>query len=225
MSIPPIPPDEPARLRLLRACDVLDTPPEPAFDDLVDHVAWICDTPMATVTLIDEDRQWFESRKGIAVSETPRDLAFCAYAILEEGLLIVPDATRDPRFADNALVTGPPGIRFYAGAPIRVGDGSAVGTVAVMDTVPRELDADHLRALQTIAGQVTALLEARRALADQRERLVGQVEEELRRSDERLEQAFVSAPQGIALLEVRPESAPSHRGRGCGSLPRRATEA
>lgn len=115
MPAAPIPPDEQERLDTLAACGVLDTPPEPGFDGLTDLAARLCDTPIALVSLIDETRQWFKSRYGLDMAQTPRDHAFCAHTIQSDAPLIIPDARRDPRTADSPLVTGEPGMRFYAG--------------------------------------------------------------------------------------------------------------
>ncbi|MCA9516645.1 MAG: GAF domain-containing protein [Myxococcales bacterium] len=168
---PPLAPDEPARLDALRAYHVLDTPPEAAFDDLVSLTAAICDVPIALVSLIDRDRQWFKARVGLAAAQTRRDEAFCAYAILApDDVLIVPDALSDPRFADNPLVTGEPHIRFYAGAPLRSPEGHALGTLCVIDRVPRSLDARQRQALEALSRQVVAALEQRRQVAELAER-------------------------------------------------------
>ena len=115
----PLPPDEAQRLRSLRDYNVLDTPPEAEFDELSSLAALICQTPVALISFVDESRQWFKSHHGLQVQETPRDLAFCAYAILQKDTVMeVPDAQADPRFAENVLVTAAPHIRFYAGAPL-----------------------------------------------------------------------------------------------------------
>lgn len=134
-----LPADEAARLEAVRGYAVLDTPPELAFDELTELAAQICETPAAVVTLIDEKRQWFKSRHGLRLSETHRDLAFCAHCILQPELMEVPDAARDPRFAGNELVTGSPHFRFYAGVPLRDPEGHALGTLAVLDYAPRTL--------------------------------------------------------------------------------------
>jgi two-component system, sensor histidine kinase and response regulator len=120
--------DEFRRLEALRAYDILDTEPEAAFDRLTAVAAGLFETPVSLVSLVDETRQWFKSCHGLAVSETPRDIAFCDYAIRGEDVLVVPDATRDPRFRSNPLVTGNPHIRFYAGAPLRTPGGQTLGT-------------------------------------------------------------------------------------------------
>ena len=134
---PPVPPDELQRLACLRSYAILDTEPEQGFDDLVQLAAHLFGAPMAFVSLIDAERQWFKAKVGIEACETSRDVAFCAHAIVERQPLVVPDARLDPRFAANELVTGAPHIRFYAGAPLIVGNGSALGTLCVVDTVPR----------------------------------------------------------------------------------------
>ena len=155
-------PDEGARLACLRDLHVLDTLPEPVFDDIVRLASLICRTPIGMVSLVDADRQWFKARVGVAEPETHRDLAFCAHAIVSaEPVFVVPDAAGDPRFAGNPFVTGEPHIRFYAGAPIVMPDGHVVGTVCVVDTVPRTLDDSQLQALQALSRQTTALLELR----------------------------------------------------------------
>lgn len=158
----PLPDDEAARLAALRSYDLLDTAPDEAFDDLTELAAHICEAPIALITLLDEDRQWFKSRVGLSVAETSRDVAFCAHAIHQPDLFIVPDATKDPRFADNALVTDQPKIRFYAGAPLVTPDGHALGTLCVIDRVPRQLRVEHQQALRVLSRHVMAQVELRR---------------------------------------------------------------
>ncbi len=161
------PHNEPGRLAELRALDVLDTLPEQGYDDITFLASQICATPIALVSLIDDDRQWFKSRVGLETEETHRDLAFCAHAILEpEDVLVVPDAARDERFAANPLVTGDPNIRFYAGAPLMSSSGNALGTLCVIDRVPRELTEDQQTALRALSRQVMAQLDLRRLVRD-----------------------------------------------------------
>jgi len=163
---PPILPDEPERLAALRHYEILDTPPERALDDLTLLAAQICQTPIALVSLVDSDRQWFKSKVGVEVSETPRDVAFCAHAIAGREMLIVPDTLQDERFAGNPLVVREPQIRFYAGALLRVAEGYVLGTLCVIDRVPRQLAEDQAPALEALARQVMAQLELRLQLAE-----------------------------------------------------------
>ena len=159
-----IPDNEVQRLAQLQRYDILDTLPEQAYDDLLMIAAGICGTSMGSVSLVDSDRQWFKSQLGLPVSETPRDVAFCAHAILRpQEVLVVPDALDDERFHDNPLVTGAPNIRFYAGAPLISSSGNAVGTLCVMDNAPRQLDAAQIEAMARLSRQVVALLELRQA--------------------------------------------------------------
>lgn len=158
----PLPTGETERLSALYHLNVLDTPQEQEFDDIVALASTICDVPMSLVSLIDADRQWFKARIGVEERETSRDVSFCAHAILGKDLMVVPDARRDTRFADNPDVTGEKGIRFYAGAPLVTTDGYALGTLCVVDEQPRTLTLDQLRALRALSRQVTAQLELRR---------------------------------------------------------------
>jgi len=158
----PVPKDERGRLADLDSYEVLDTPPEEDFDNLTLLAAHICSAPIALISLIDTDRQWFKSKVGTRLSETPRDIAFCAHAILQTDLMIVPDATRDKRFAANPLVTRNPGVRFYAGAPLITPDQYVLGTLCVMDRVPRKLSQEQLTALRALSRQVMMQLDSRR---------------------------------------------------------------
>jgi two-component system, cell cycle sensor histidine kinase and response regulator CckA len=153
---------EKKRIKILWQYDVLDTMPEAVFDDLTELAARICEAPIALISLVDEKRQWFKSKVGVTVNETSRDVSFCAHAIGQEGLFIVPDATQDKRFARNPLVTSDPKIRFYAGAPLITPDGHALGTLCVIDKVPRELRSDQQQALRILARHVVTQLELRR---------------------------------------------------------------
>lgn len=158
-----LPPDEATRLKALRELGVLDTPAEAAFDALARAAAAVCDAPIALLSLVDQQRQWFKARVGLSdTTETPRDVAFCAHAILHDDLFEVGDATTDPRFIGNPLVTDQPGIRFYAGVPVRLADGAVVGTVCVLDRAPRQLGEHQRRVLMELGRAAAALLDARR---------------------------------------------------------------
>ncbi len=152
------------RLAALRRYRILDTEPEQRFDDLVLLASHVCGTPMAAITLIDSDRQWFKARLGVSVSQTSRDVAFCAHAIQQRELFVVPDALRDARFRDNPLVRAEPNIRFYAGAPLITPEGHALGTICVLDREPRVLTDAQKAALEALKRQVIALLELRVSL-------------------------------------------------------------
>ncbi len=153
--------DEAARLATLHRYRILDTPSEPAFDDLNTLAAQVCDTPIALITLLDAHRQWFKARKGVVLRETPREHAFCVYALARTDLLEVADALADPRFDHNPLVLNSPHIRFYAGAPLTTPDGYVLGTLCVLDYVPRRLEPHQRRSLATLAGAVITQLELR----------------------------------------------------------------
>jgi len=156
----PLPIDEGRRLDALHALGILDTPPEERFDRYTRIAAGLFDVPIAMVSLIDSDRQWFKSRYGLDITETPRDTAFCAHTILDGEVMQVTDALQDPRFADNPVVAGPPRVRFYAGAPLAAPDGSLVGSLCVVDSRPRELDQRQLILLRDLADLVQAELAA-----------------------------------------------------------------
>ena len=163
MPKPPLPPDESARLTALRAYAVLDTAPSPEFDNLVQLAATLCAAPMALISLVDGKRQWFKARVGFHLTETSRADAFCAYAILTPTeLFVVPDAPHDRRFATNPLVIKAPHVNFYAGTPLVTPEGHAIGTLCVLDTVPRELTAIQATALRGLGRQVVYQLEQRR---------------------------------------------------------------
>jgi anti-sigma regulatory factor (Ser/Thr protein kinase) len=158
--------DEIGRLAALRRYRILDTEPERAFDDLVLLASQICGTPIALISLVDSDRQWFKARVGVSIAETSRTVAFCAHAIAQSDLFVVPDALADARFRENPLVLSDPRIRFYAGAPLITPDGHALGTICVVDNVPRDLSPDQRAALEALGRQVVAQLELRKNLDD-----------------------------------------------------------
>jgi hypothetical protein len=165
-------PTESLRLAALRRLNVLDTSHEAEFDDIAKLASFILDAPIAVVSLVDADRQWFKACVGLTVDQTPRDISFCGHTIAQEDLsqvFVIPDATLDPRFADNPLVTGPPHIRLYAGAPLVTSDGQPLGSLCVIDTRPRQPTAKQLDALRVLARSVTAHLELRRSADDLRE--------------------------------------------------------
>ena len=152
---------EDLRLKALYRYEVLDTLEDQAFDDITRIASAICNTPIALISLVDEKRQWFKSHLGLNASETHRDLAFCSRAILGEGIFEITDASRDPRFSENPLVTGEFGIRFYAGAPLITSDGYALGTVCVLDKVAKSLSSEQKALLESLSRQVVKLLELR----------------------------------------------------------------
>jgi PAS domain S-box-containing protein len=180
-----LPDNEATRLEALRRYGILDTLPEQEFDDLTRLAALTCGTPMALVSFVDEKRQWFKSKIGIQASETPRDISFCAHAILERELLVIPDALADGRFRLNPLVTDEPRIRFYAGAPLVTQDGHALGTICVLDQVPRQLTQPQCEALKALARLAVAELELRRSVSD-----LSQAVRERRRTEKEIDQLF-----------------------------------
>ncbi|MEM9296571.1 MAG: GAF domain-containing protein [Planctomycetota bacterium] len=151
----PHPADESRRQATLDQLGLLDTGADPVFDELVRRAASTFDTPMAAISLVDHDRQWFKARVGLDVEQTPRSCAICAYCILGEGPLVIQDTKQDPGVADNPLVTGPPHLRFYAGAPIRWTDGQHIGSLCTLDTRPRNPSAKQIERLIELAQEVS----------------------------------------------------------------------
>ena len=160
MKKPDIPIDEVARLNALRSLNILDSPSEERFDRLTRLTKRIFGVPIALVSLIDEDRQWFKSSVGLNVNETPRDISFCGHAIHGDDVFIIPDATKDQRFADNPLVLDEPYIRFYAGYPLKSLDGSKLGTLCILDRKPRSLSEEDLQTFKDLAAIVESELAA-----------------------------------------------------------------
>lgn len=183
---PAVPSDEARRVDALRRYDILDTPPEEEFDRVTRLAARWLDVPIALITFLDSDRQWFKSCIGVDERETSREVAFCAHNIHDESILVVEDATTDPRFADNPLVTGEPGIRFYAGAPLVTPEGHILGSLCVIDTSPRTADSMALGVLQDLSRIVVNELELRAANMTLRERneQVRSMSQELKRAQE-----------------------------------------
>lgn len=161
----PLTEQEEERLEALRDYKILDTPDEREYDDLVALASQICDVPIALISLIDSNRQWFKAKVGLEVHETSRDISFCAHAILNDNMLVIQDALADSRFATNPLVTCAPNIRFYAGMPLLTPAGLALGTLCVIDHEPRELGAAQISALESLAHQVVTQMELRRVSA------------------------------------------------------------
>ncbi|SEL53500.1 Signal transduction histidine kinase [Pseudoxanthomonas sp. GM95] len=156
---------EQRRLEALRRYEILDTPPETVFDDITRIAAQLCGVPMALISLVETERQWFKSEHGLGARQTPIEGSICAHALLQDDLLVVPDTHLDARFVGNPLVVGEPGLRFYAGALLKTPDGLPIGTVCVLDTVPNAITEEQGQALRALARQVMAQLELRRMLA------------------------------------------------------------
>jgi hypothetical protein len=185
------------RVAALERYAILDTEPEEAFDDLTLLASFICKTPIAYISLIDEDRQWFKSKIGITVSETPRDVAFCSVAIQQPDVFVVPDTLQDERFRNNPLVTSEPRVRFYAGAPLITEEGYALGTLCIVDRTPREFTNEQREALRALSRLVLAQMEFRRNLILLKEALNDRTKEEHARERElqKIQQTLVRVMQ------------------------------
>ena len=191
--------DEERRLEALRRYHVLDSLPEQGYEDVTRLAASICGTPISLISLVDRDRQWFKSKRGLGSQQTPRSQSFCANTIGNARTLIVEDATTDPRFKNNPLVLGDPRIRFYAGAPIVEKTGYVLGTVCVIDTEPRVLTEDQILSLEALARQVMALLEQRTTIAHLEKALAdARVADQMARASERRLQLFVDSLPALA---------------------------
>jgi len=187
------PSQEAARVAALDRYAILDTEPEQGLDDHVVLASYVCKTPIAMLSLVDDHRQWFKSRVGVQVRETPKDTSFCAHAIQQEDLFVVPDTLKDPRFKENPMVLGEPHIRFYTGAPLINEEGFALGTLCVIDRQPRELDSEQKEALWALSRLALAQMELRQNLQLLKQALSDRTREEHAREQElkRLEEKLV----------------------------------
>ncbi|NET72065.1 MAG: GAF domain-containing sensor histidine kinase [Sphaerospermopsis sp. SIO1G2] len=189
MKIAPLPDNEGQRLEALKKYQILDTLEEVGFDDLTALAAYICDTPIALISLIDEHRQWFKSKIGLEVTETPRELAFCAHAILEpKKTFIIPNTLEDKRFSDNPFVTGKPHIRFYVGTPLVTSEGLPLGTICAIDNQPKKLTATQIAAMEKLARQVITQMELKISLIKLEENIIQRenIEQELKTNNKYL---------------------------------------
>jgi GAF domain-containing protein len=184
MGAPMMSANDAARVDALQKYAILDSEPEQAFDDLTLLASYVCKTPIALISLVDENRQWFKAKVGISATETSRDIAFCSTAILQGNVFVVPDAMQDERFRTNPLVVSEPNIRFYAGAPLINEDGYALGTLCVIDRTPRNLAADQEAALKALSRLVLMQMEFRRNLLLLKEALSDRTHEEHERERE-----------------------------------------
>ncbi len=196
MKIAPLSEYESERLNALSSYNILDTPPEAEFDGMVQLASSICNTPIAAISLVDQERQWFKAITGLDAKETSRDLAFCAHTILQKDIMVVADALMDDRFQDNPLVTAEPKIRFYAGAPLITSDGYSLGTICVIDRVPRELSEEHALALKVLASHVVTQFELRLA-----NRKISQHLDEIRQTKTMLSTLINASPDFICFKD------------------------
>ena len=184
MGAPMMSTNDAARVEALQKYAILDSEPEQAFDDLTLLASYVCKTPIALISLVDEDRQWFKAKVGISAKETSRNIAFCSTAIQQTDVFVVPDALQDERFRTNPLVVSEPNIRFYAGAPLINEDGYALGTLCVIDRTPRNLAPDQEAALKALSRLVLMQMEFRRNLVLLKEALSDRTREEHERERE-----------------------------------------
>jgi diguanylate cyclase (GGDEF)-like protein/PAS domain S-box-containing protein len=194
MQIPAFPANEAERVAALWATRILDTPPEQTYDRVTRLAANVLNTPVALISLVDNKRQWFKSRLGLDLSETPREVSFCAHALLGSGAFVINDTLADPRFADNPLVTGSPNVRFYIGIPLRSVDGYALGTLCCIDYVPRRPTESEMSALRDLAGTAEELLQQRQAAAAAADLLLS-----LREREARYRQLIEQAPSAFLI--------------------------
>jgi two-component system NtrC family sensor kinase len=196
-TLQPMQTNDAARVAALQKYDILDSEPEKAFDDLALLASYVCKTPIAMISLVDEDRQWYKSKIGVTFSETPRDIAFCSVAIQQPDVFVVPDTLLDERFRNNPLVVSDPRVRFYAGAPLISEEGYALGTLCVLDRTPREFTIEQQEALKALSRLVLAQMELRRNLALLKEALSDRTKEEHERERElqKLQQTLVRVMQ------------------------------
>ena len=209
MQPPLTPENEDERLSALRSYRVLDTEPEPEFDDLARLAAHILGTPIALVSLVDADRQWFKARYGLDAPQTPRDVSFCGHVVATEVPLVVNDAFEDPRFADNPLVVGNPRVIFYAGVPLRTDDGFVLGTLCTIDHSPRAISPEQMEMLAMLGKQVVAQLEARR-----RKLQVVAEREAARALAERVSMTFDAMAEGVVVQDAKGQITFSNRRAG-----------
>jgi len=194
MKEAPLPRNESSRIEALRSYRILDTLPESSYDDITKLASHICNTPISVISFVDSERQWFKSKTGVEISETPREIAFCAHAILKPDVFMVPDTLADERFADNPMVTGGPRIRFYAAAPLITAKGEAIGTLCAIDKVPRTLDRRQQDLLHSLSRQVMIQLELRRHILEQerQQRRLQEYQKELKKTNAKLQEVILT---------------------------------